>query len=172
MASASARGGSICCSPMSSGARDGSGGRVEAISVWPHDSPVDRNGGDHAWLERHSSTPLGRQQHLGLQIANAEEDQLAAVHAIEAHSAEPDLGGAAAVLGEDDLIGRQGDLGSVSEDHGRSRGTVCKIGSFDMTSGSRVMRVPNTNSMSNGYAFIISHPFAGAARERWRPEPR
>ena len=74
--------------------------------------------------ERHPSTPLGRQQRLGLEIANPEEDQLAAFHSVEAHSAEADMGGAAAVLGEDDLIGRQGHLGSVSEDHRRSRGTV------------------------------------------------
>ena len=52
-------------------------------------SPVDRNGRDHAWLERHSSAPLGRQQRLGLQIANPEEDQLAAVQAIKAHSSTP-----------------------------------------------------------------------------------
>jgi hypothetical protein len=93
-------------------------------SQWPDDSPVNRNGSDHAWLERHPSTPLGRQQRLGLEIANPEEDQLAVLDSGEAHSAEADMGGSPAVLGENDLIGRQGDLGPVSEDHRRSRRTV------------------------------------------------
>jgi len=34
-------------------------------------------------------------------------------------------------------------------------GPFCRIGSFDTTSGSRVMRVPETNSMSSGYAFTL-----------------
>jgi len=34
------------------------------------------------------------------------------------------MGGAASVLGEDDLISRQGHLGAVSEDHGRAGRTV------------------------------------------------
>lgn len=93
-------------------------------SLRPHDSPVNRNGGDHVRLECHPSTTLGRQERLGLEVANPDEDQLAAVHSLEAHSAEPQMGGATAILGEDDLIGGQGHLGSVSEDDRRSRGTV------------------------------------------------
>lgn len=109
------------------------------LSPWPHDSPVYRNGGDQAWIERHPSAPLGRQQRLGLEVANPEEDQLAAADSLKAHSAEPDMGRPTGVLGEDAL------------------------GSFDVTSGLRMMRVPDTNSMSNGYAFISVIP---------SPEPR
>ena len=97
-------------------------------SLSPHDSPVDRNGGDLPWIERHSSTPLGRQQRLGLEVAHPEEDQLAAVDSLEAHPAEPDVGRPTGVLGEDDLIGRQGHGGSVPEDDGRSRRPIAQDG--------------------------------------------
>src|SRR6266481_4421346 len=93
-------------------------------SPWPDDVPVDGNRGDHAWLDRHSPSALGRQQLLGLEVANSQEDQLAVLDSREAHAAEAHLGGATAILGEDDLIGRQGDLGPVSEDDRRPRGTV------------------------------------------------
>ena len=117
------------------------------------------------------STSLGRQQRLGLQIANAEEDQLAAVHAIEAHSTEPDMGGAAAVVGEDDLIGRQGHLGSVSEDHRRSRGTVLQDRQLRHDLGLTGDAGPG-HELDEQRIRVHSQSFAGAARERWRPEPR
>ena len=60
------------------------------------------------------------------------------------------MSGTTAILGEDDLIGWQGHLYSVSEDDRYSRGPFRKIGSFGTTSGSRLMRVPGTNSMSSG----------------------
>jgi len=63
----------------------------------------------------------GGQERLGLEVANPEEDELPAFDYLEAHSAEAHMGGAAAIIGEDDLVGRQGNLGSVSEDDGRSR---------------------------------------------------
>ena len=45
-------------------------------------------------------------------------------------------------------------------------GPFCRIGSFDTTSGSRVMRVPETNSMSSGYAFTLVIPTPAPVDER------
>ena len=45
-------------------------------------------------------------------------------------------------------------------------GPFCRIGSFDTTSGSRVMRVPETNSMSSGYAFTLVMPTPAPVDER------
>ena len=49
----------------------------------PLDSAVNRNGGDHTRLERHPSPTLGGQYFLGLEIANPQEDQLAAFHSLK-----------------------------------------------------------------------------------------
>ena len=95
-------------------------------SLWPHDSPASRNGSDHVWLERHPSTALGREEFLGLEIANPQEDQLAAFRSLKPHSAETHLGGAIAIFSEDNLIGWQRHSRSVFEDDGRARETVLK----------------------------------------------
>ena len=142
-------------------------------SLRPDDSAVNRNGRDHLWLERHPSTPLGGQERLGLEVANPEEDELPAFDSLEAHSAEAHMGGAAAIIGEDDLVGRQGNLGSVSEDDGRSRGTVLQ---------DRQLRhdlwlagdAGTGNELDEQRIRVHSrHPYAGPRRRtRWLPEPK
>src|SRR5207245_10701443 len=91
----------------------------------------------------------------------------------EAHSAEAHMGGAAAIIGEDDLVGRQGNLGSVSEDDGGSRGTVLQ---------DRQLRhdlwlagdAGTGNELDEQRIRVHSrHAYAGPRRRtRWLPEPK